>query len=247
MRSHWTTRIGKLTVLIAILWWQCRYTETVHNPMYGWPMPFNNLWYRGFDEWNLLILTIDLAVWMVLAASLGVVVERWQRKPNRRKLTISGVIAFQAVLAGLLALAIGEAWLRAHPNNNSVFPVYAQRQFGNLNVWFDIGLFTDPPHRWPLVRIIIVTAMGCAIYLGGSILWGTLQRLVEIVWRWKSRQTPAPQHGSSNGVIRAIKTPAEDTPSGPNVEPALARVAAWGLIVAIGYLMLTTLLPPSIL
>ena len=43
MRLHWTTRIAMLAVLFDILWWQARYISTVHNPMYGWPLSFNNV------------------------------------------------------------------------------------------------------------------------------------------------------------------------------------------------------------
>ena len=59
---HWATRIVVLTVILAVLRWQSRYTHAISNPMFGWPMPFNDVWYEGArGEWLPHLLLLDVA------------------------------------------------------------------------------------------------------------------------------------------------------------------------------------------
>ena len=213
---HWATRISVLLVLFAIQWWQARYTWSIHNPMYGWPVSFNNVWSDGGrGEWHPWLLAFDSAVWLILLVSVGYAVERFWRRSKPFQFTLGSLFGLQAVLAILLALGYAEGHLRAHPNNGSIYPKYACRDLGGETVGLDIGLFTDPPIRWPLARMAIIFGIGCAMYTAGSL------------------------------TLRAVRRRAAVANSLPsNKVPALARVVQWTLVVIDVFFLIGTLFPP---
>jgi hypothetical protein len=157
-------------IVVTILFWQARYTWSVGNPMYGWPMPFDNLWYLGQRAWSPLVLAVDIVFWGALAASTAFTIERWLRKPQKTKLTLRGLLAIQCAVAVVLAAGVAENYLRNHPNNDSLFPRYGKVTLAHTDIWFDIGLFSAPVSHWPLMRLPIVFAIGCAAYAGICVL-----------------------------------------------------------------------------
>jgi hypothetical protein len=177
-RLHWATRIAMLAVFFAILWWQARYIWTINNPMYGWPMPFNNVWYRNVQgDWRPSILLVDAPIWLMLTGSVGYTLERWRRRPKRFQTTLGGLFVLQGVVAALCALGCMEGYLRAHPNNGSMWPLYARWDICNVSLWFDLGLFTDPPlYRFPS-RLAIIFAIGCFVYTVIRLLSSTVRRV----------------------------------------------------------------------
>jgi hypothetical protein len=96
-----------LAALLAILRWQCRYTWSIGNPMYGWPIPFNNVWHHdgweqyGWEQWRPWLLALDATVWLILLASVGYTLERWRRRKNLFQFNLGGLFILQAVLAAL--------------------------------------------------------------------------------------------------------------------------------------------------
>jgi hypothetical protein len=222
---HWATRLAVLAVLCAILWWQARYVWSISNPMYGWPMPFNNVWYEEWrKDWLVSILAVDAAVWIALAAAVGYTLEQRRRSPNRWQIGLHGLFVLQAVIAMVLALAYGEGCLRAHPNNHSMVPAYARLDVGGIGLWFDLGLFTDPLGNRPLVRLAIISSIGCCIYTAISLFSSTVRRV------WGARPDPAQAVPCAN----------------PQRDPLLVRVVL--LVLGITTLVLScgTLFPPAI-
>ncbi len=230
MRLHWSTRIAMLVVLMAMLSWQTRHTWTFFNPQYGWPMSFNNVSGQGYREWRPLALLVDAVVWTALAASAGVVVERWRRRPNATGYSIAHLFGIQAAVAILLSLGMGEHWLRANPNNGYLFPKYARVQFADQEFWLDIGLFSDPLDQWPVVRIVVVAAIGCAIYAVGVIVWNASRRIL----RFERHQQP----GDQLNIERTTATMAKD--------PWPARVVYWVLVVVVLVMLMSSLFPPMV-
>lgn len=230
MRLHWKTRIAMLLVLMVVLWWQSRYTGSIHNPMYGWPMPFNNVWYRGSFEWRPLVLVLDAAVWTALAASVGAVVERWRQILKTWQFSIIRLLGIQAVAAGILVLGIGEHWLRANPNNGSIIPKYARWEVAGVDVWFDIGLFSDPIHSWPIIRITVILAIGCAIYVGGCTLWSAARRVLYVIMHRKPHHQCRIEH-STTVMLE---------------EPIVVRVVYWLMVACVVLMLLTSLFPPMV-
>ena len=232
-----------LVVLVSLLWWQARYTLAFGNPMYGWPMPFNNVWYDDFyGEWRPSILVFDAAVWLVLAGSTGYVINVWRRKANKRQVTLRGLFAVQSVAAVMLALGCIEGYLRAHPNNGSIVPKYAQWHTCAGNLWFDIGLFTDSLRSWLLLRVTVLFAVACSIYTVEHLLCAALVRIRS----WMGRQ--------SNGcpLARTDDSAAQDVvgsdcrPANEPCEPLLVRVFIYVLLIVLMILALATLFPPMV-
>lgn len=247
-RLHWSTRIATLGVLVAILLWQSRYTWSVHNPMYGWPMSFKNvpdqLTFK--DQWRPLILILDAAVWLAVAAGVGYITERWQRKPKRWQYSAGNLLGLQGVLAVLLSVGCIEEYLRFHPNCKSLFPRYARWEWGGVSVWFDIGLFTDPPQFWALGRIVIIIGIGCAVYSAGSLLCFVVSHIRGVVRGLLNHDlslvTQLPEtHGANpvDGMDGADAGCARQ-------DPAIARVVIWILLAIVAFLLLTSLPPTAI-
>ncbi len=235
-----------LAVFLALLWWQSRYTWIIHNPMYGWPIPFNNVWYGGLRQWRPSILILDVAVWLILAGSVGHVLERWRRRPNRLQLTLGSLLLLQAVVAVLLSLGCGEGYLRAHPNNDSIFPKYARWEAGGVDIWFDIGLFTDPPHRWPFARITIVLAIGCTIYTIGYLLWGAMRLAGDVMGGRPHTHSHSAPEPTSSYAAPSTGPRADDRSPHHQKEPGIVRVVAWVLVAIIAFFLATTLFPPAV-
>jgi hypothetical protein len=169
-RCHWSTRLCVIGVVAAILIWQARWTWLVHSPMFGWPMPFDNLWYSGHKaERSALVLVLDAIVWLALAGSTAFVLERWRR--GGRKLSLRTLFIAQAAAALVLILGLAENYLRQHPNNESIVPRYAMRSCFGLDVWFDIGLFSDSFNQWTLIRGVMIFAIWCAAYSAIALCW----------------------------------------------------------------------------
>jgi hypothetical protein len=241
IKLHWATRIAILTVLFAIQWWQARYTWSIHNPMYGWPVSFNNVWNAtGRGGWHPWLLALDVAVWLILLASVGYTLERFWRKTNRFQFSLGSLFGLQVIVALLCALGYTEGYLRAHPNNGSIYPKYATwdgafsepldaifdslfpkhacRDLGGVTVGLDIGLFTDPLVRWRLPRIAIIFAIGCVMYTTGSLI-------SRAVWR---------QAAATSSRLPSDKV------------PTIARIIQWTLVVLDVFLLLQTSFPPVI-
>jgi hypothetical protein len=241
---HWASRIAILVVLAALLWWQARYALTiVHNPMYGWPMPFNNVWCEGFHHaWRPQILLLDIAVWFVLAASTGYVLDVWRRKPNKRQVTLRTLFALQSVAAVVLALGCVEGYLRAHPNNDSIFPEYARWEFGAVSLWFDIGLFTDPLRSSPILRATIVFAVACSVYTAGHFLFSTIRLVGDSLKMRSGRSLPVLAAPSPTPDVAGSNCRTSNTQR----EPILARIIIIVLAIAVFVLAAGTLFPPAI-
>jgi hypothetical protein len=229
-----------LLVLFAIQWWQARYTWSISNPMYGWPVSFNNVWIGSErPEWHPWLLALDAAVWLILLASVGYALERLWGKTKPFQFSLGSLFGLQAVLAVLLAVGCAEGFLRANPNNDSIYPKYAswdggfsepleairdslfpkhaRRDLGSVMVGLDIGLFTDPPLRRPLARSAIIFAIGCVVYTVGSLMF------------------------------RAVRRRAAAANSVPSYKvPAIARFVQWTLVVIDVFLLISTSFPPAI-
>jgi hypothetical protein len=229
---HWATRISVLIVTLALFLWQSRYTHSIHNPMFGWPMPFNNVWYAGDrGEWLPDILILDATVWLLLACGVGRVVERCCRGAKRFQFSLRSLFVIQAVAGLMLVLGGAENFLRRHPNNDSIIPAYARMTFGKCDVWLDLGLFTDPPMRGPLTRSTIILAISCAIY-------SALQLLIDRLVRLRHRRDGPP---TMSGDAAHLDPDGHETVG----NPLLARLAIWALFL-INILMLLTLLAPTV-
>jgi hypothetical protein len=228
-----------LGVLAALLWWQSRFAWVFGNPMYGWPMPFNNVWYGNFyDAWLPAVLIFDAGIWLILAVSTAYVIDVWRRKPNKRQVTLRGLFTLQTIAAVMLALGCIEAYLRVHHDSGSIVPRYAQLRVGGVSLCFDIGLFTDPPPSWPVLRLTVLFAVACSVYAVGRVLCAPLF----LVRRWKGR-------GTSQGPnTAAVQYAAASTSCPPNEqrEPALARIAIYMLMTVVLVLALFTLFPPVV-
>jgi hypothetical protein len=222
-----------LAVLLALLWWQSRWMWGIHNPMYGWPMPFNNVWYDNFEgEWRPSILILDIGVWLILAGSVGYVLEGWRRKPDRYQLTPARRRALLAVAGVVFALGCVEIYLRLHPNNEAIVPQYARLDLGHVQIWFDIGLFTAPPFSRLWGRIVIMLAIGCTVYTAGC--------LSRILPRVRSAPT---------GQTERQSVPTQDVvgvEAHPQQTPELARILILLLMIAVALLSVATLFPPAI-
>lgn len=88
--------------------------------------------------------------------------------PPMGTLTLQGLFALQFVAAIVLALGAAEVYLRAHYDSGVIFPRYAYVKTAGIRIWFDLGLFTDPPLAWPFSRVAVIFAIGCAVYMGWS-------------------------------------------------------------------------------
>ncbi len=215
---HWAARIAMLLVLFAVQWWQARYTWSIHNPMYGWPVSFNNVWSAtGDGGWHPWLLALDAAVSLILLASVGYTFERLWRKTKPFQFSLGSLFGLQAVVAVLLAIGCTEGYLRAHPNNDSIYPKYASWDLGGLTIGLDIGLFTDPPLDWPLARIAIIFAICCVVYTAGSLIFNAVRRR-DVATR--------------SGLSRK--------------EPALARLIQLALAVIDAFLLIAMSFPPTI-
>jgi hypothetical protein len=242
-RIHWISRLAILVVLAALLCWQARYTLAFGNPMYGWPMPFNNVSDGNFRrEWRPAVLILDVAVWFVLAGSTGYVLDVWRRKPNKHQVTLRGLFALQSVAAVVLALGCIEGYLRAHHDSGSIVPKYAQWDVGNIRLWFDIGLFTDPLRSWPILRATTVFAVACSVHTAGHLLIASFCLIRHRLKRLSDHKLP----------VMAAPSPTPDV-TGSNCrifntqhEPILARIVIIVLAVAVFVLAAGTLFPPAV-
>jgi hypothetical protein len=242
---HWATRLSALIVFAALLWWQSRYTWSVHNPMYGWPMPFDNLWYGESlrPELSLTILLLDCGVWVLLAGSAGFFLNRWRLAAYRLRPTLNATLAVVAVVAVILALGCAETYLRKHPNNGSMFPRYARVELGSIDVWFDIGLFTDPMYCWPLVRIVVVFAIGSGIYTVGTLLYRSVQCRCLVSETHKANLAASQ---STFGTVARSSLVDDDRAGLSCRDPVVVRAAIWTLFVIIGFYFMVWLLCPKI-
>ena len=215
---NFTTRIAILTVLFAIQWWQARYTWSIHNPMYGWPVSFNNVWIGDMRRaWHPWLLALNAAVWIIVLASVGYTLERLWRKPKPFQFSLGSLFGLQAVLAILFALGSIERFLRAHPNVFTIYPKYACLDLGCVSIGLDLGLFTDPPLRASGVRGTIILAIGCVVYTAGSLMFNAVRRR---------------EAATRSGLSRK--------------EPVIGRIIQWTLAVIDAFLLIVTSFPPSI-
>jgi hypothetical protein len=248
LKQHWTTRSSVLAVLVLVLVWQARYTISIHNPMYGWPVPFNNVSYgpRWSLRWRPSLLIFDAAVWLVLAWSVGYVAERWRRRPNLLQFSLRSLFAMQTVVAILLSFGWVEAYLGAHPDYHYMFPRHARWDWSGVTIWLDIGLFTDPPLFWPFVRIPIVLAIGCTVYTAGCLVCSAVQRIADKMHRGPSWCSP--RSACLMDEIAGIPASqlADERAARPQKEPIGARVLVWLLVVMIVILSMATLGPPTV-
>lgn len=219
-----------LAVFGAQSWWQSRYIGTREKVIYGWPVPFDHLWYSR-SEWDPGMLALNVFVWLILIGSVGYVVETWWRKPNALQFTIRGLLALQAAVAVVLALACTERYFRAHPNNGSDFPKLARWVAGDWELWLDLGLFTDPPANWLLVRVTIILAIGCAGYTAVCLPVDVLQA-VRRVMAGEPAWPPAPKIPVAVG-----------SPEIPKWWPVIGFGQFWFLVVCIILGVIWLLLP----
>ena len=246
-RLHWTTRILMLVVLVLLLLWQARYTMSIHNPMYGWPMPFNNVWYDyPSRDWRPMLLIFDAAVWVALAWSVGYVAERWRRRPKLLQFSLRTLFAVQTVVAILLSFGCTEAFLRAHPDNGSMIPAYARWEFRGVSVWFDIGLFTDPPNCMPWIRIPIVLAIGCSVYAAGCLVCGAARRIADRMQRRPGYCSPPLARPMEEPVGIGASQLKDEQFARTEKEPIGVWVLVWLLVVMIVILSMATLGPPMV-
>jgi hypothetical protein len=150
-------------VFVALVAWDTRNIWLIHEPMHGWPIPWNNLWYLGHRRWSPRLLLFDVSVWFVLGAAAAYIAARLLSFAMRRQFALSSVLGLLATVAALLSLWRAEDWLRKHPGNDAIVPRYGRINIGGTDVWFDLGLFTDPPDAWLPVRIPIIVSIGCAV------------------------------------------------------------------------------------
>ena len=136
---------------------------------YGWPLAFDNI--GKSLELRVPFLIIDAVVWLSVAVSLGSVFEEWREKranlslPKRR--CVSRLVR---VVPLLVIIGVIEGYLRAQPRSGSIFPPRACREFFGTELDFDVGLFTDPVYSWPVLRALIIFAVGCSVYNAGRLL-----------------------------------------------------------------------------
>ncbi len=222
---HWATRLAMLAVFFAILCFQARYVWTIHNPMYGWPVPFNNVSHDGWNrDWLPWLLLDDAVVWLALVGAVGYTVEQWLQKLKRFQFTLGGVLKLTGAVAVVLGLGGAEAYLRAHPHNFTIFPKHARLDAHGVSVWFDIGLFTDPFGRWPLIRLAIMFAIGCFVYTTISLLVLVIMRVC--------------------GAAPII--PPQENTEVPRRDPPLIRLLLIGLAIVTFFFGFATLSPPAI-
>jgi hypothetical protein len=216
---YWATRIAMLLVLFAIQWWQARYTWSVHNPMYGWPVSFNNVWIGDARrDWHPWLLALDAAVWIALLVSVGYALERLWRKAKPFQFSLGSMFGLQAIVAVVLAIGCAEGFLRENPNVFTIYPKYASCGLGGVTIGLDIGLFTDPPLDWPLARIAIILGIGCVVYTAGSLI-------SRAVWR---------REAATSSRVSSYKS------------PAMARFLLWTLAVIDAFLLIATSYPTMI-
>ena len=122
-------------------------------------------------------------IWLYLAGSTAYVVETLRQQTNQIRSALRVILGLSGIAAVLSAFGCTEAYFREHPGNNFIFPRYGRTDLGGIDVWLDIGLFTDPIYRWPLARIVIIFSIGCAAYTAICLLYDLAR------WRIRSRTT----------------------------------------------------------
>ena len=117
-KTHWLGRICQLLLVLAILAWQARYVARIRNPMYGWPIPFNNTWYSNVFEWHPIAFSANVIFWCCLLGSLSYVFNRFQN----RNFNLKTLLALQVAVALLIVACNLEFHLRENPNNGIIHP-----------------------------------------------------------------------------------------------------------------------------
>lgn len=238
---HWTARVVVLIVLVAILWWQMRFSWVFARAMYGWPMPYNYIRIPGASQWNPLTLLADVMIWLFLAGGVGYTLKRCRELRRGREYCMAA-LEFGIALLVTAAFAYCEWYVRFH-----VGCAIAPRRFAALE-WFGgrlviaVGLFTEPFHYLPLTRTMIIFAITGAVFamidlvriLASSCLTsaGAIHDIAPHFTRDpdKERQQNLKEDCSAtrDQIIR---------------DPLVVRISIWGLVAVLLWLMLT-LLPP---
>ena len=116
-------------------------------------------------RWDLLLLTANAAVYLLLVSSTVLVTESRLRKPRPMQLSIRSLMAATAVVAILVGFV---------SNEQSIHRLFGQSFIYRVDLidWYDVG----NPIYWPAV-----VAMGCTIYSLGWLALAFLRRAYRVV------------------------------------------------------------------
>ena len=170
-------------VFVALFAWDTRHTWSFYEPMHGWPMPWNNLWYIEQHVWSPRLLMFDVSLWCVLTAATVYVAGVIARLIAHRQFPLSGIFSLFVVVAVLLSLWRAEEWLQINPGNDSISPRYGRVAIAGRDLWFDLGLFSDPPDAWLAARISIVLSIGCVVFCALRLTLALVNSLRKQVYR----------------------------------------------------------------
>ena len=233
MCLHWLTRFSVLGAFGVLLWWQTRHTFWFGFPQYGWPISYEYvLGYKRGRSYPMFF--VDFVVWLTLAGSTGYVIEKWWRQPSRFRLNRSRALAFSSVLLVLCAFRCIEAYFRMQADNDCVCPKYGYVDLGRMELWLDIGLFTDPIYCWPLIRIVVIGTVGCAIYAISLAIY----RIVRCGVRWSTHAGP-----THDRIV--IQMPLDERDRGPR-DPN-SGVIIWVLFAVVALYMVWLAVPPMVM
>ena len=120
-------------------------------------------------------------------------------------------------------------------NNGLGYPRFRYVDLVGPKLAIDIGLFTDPVYCWPLVRIVVISSIGCAVYavghgIHGIVKWGGRLRKVSVM--------PINQRT----VFQELR--AEHT--GESRDPIVARIIIRVLFVIVASYLAWLLVPPIV-
>jgi hypothetical protein len=236
---HWQARASALAVIAAVLLWQSRHTWSIANPTYGWPICFSNVPHENRPEWQPLFLLCDIIVWLLLAGSAVHAAKWWKRRAIPYQFSLAGFMELQAVVAVLFAVGCTESYFRSHYDSGSLMPRFCVWKSGETDVWFDVGLFTDPPSL-SLPRIILLLAVASAIYMFGKSSFRLLRSIQDAVMRRRASSLRA------EIVIPGFAPSACAETSSANKDTVFSRAVVWALVILVAILSIATLPPPTI-
>ena len=138
---------------------------------------------------------------------------------------------FQVAVAVVLAMGRTKQYLLAHPDNFWVFPKLARWTLGKTEIWFDLGLFTDPLLDWLPARMAIIFAIGCAVYTAGCLPFDALRYARRLMTIEADRRLPSADSATEDSS---------------DLEFPPTHIPTWFIVTVIVIALLILLLQPAV-
>lgn len=173
-RPVWTlNRLIVVGVFLSLLLWATRYDWKMGDPMYGWPVCYQNLWYLGQpDQHSGPLFLLDAFLWLAISLSVMEVVRRFHeaRRNGAPHVTLKGMLFAQGVVAVMFSLALAErACCENADRVENPYTTYGRIDFSpGYQLWIDGGLFTgsfsDRFRYWLPLRLAVIGFVACYVY-----------------------------------------------------------------------------------